>query len=474
MVLPANPFTSDHLGISLSSTALRGLLLKGKTGMSITAEQPFTSSLITTHVTQPDQLVQAIKNLKNQLNYPGSYAAVCLPEKFAFSRQHILPAMDLSEVHEAIRWQLEKIFPFPAEEIYADWKLLSQNDKEIQLLVTAIPRVLLDSIKLCFESAGLYPVSFEPSASALSRLLPEKTAESSQIIMEVEQQGTVATLILNHVSVFTTTTIFSPGTPSATVLNDITINLSNLINRIPPANPSQQPTLTIVMTGEKASSALSNLIQSTIHQPTQLLTLPNISPAFHLAYAAATATIRPPTDTASINLLPTTLQTYYQANIHYQGARRAFKLALMGICLALVFSFAGFLISWLSNANLTRQINKLQETVSSSQVSGINLGLLSQKAQRFIQLYPKKTTPEQSLSLILDQLPPGITLTSLSYTAPKNEYSLSGVAQSRAAIITLKDNLDAQESFSKIIIPLSALENSTNYPFILNFTQKKP
>lgn len=473
MVLPTNPFTAKHLGVSLSPTAIRGLLLKGDTGPSLTAEHLFSTPFITGQNTDSQALKTALIALKAQLNFSGPYAAVCLPEKFAFSRQHTLPPMPINEIEEAISWQLEKIFPFPADEIYTDWKLLRNSPQELLVLVTAIPRVLLDSIKQGFETANLFPVSFEPSASALSRLTHQPQDLSAQIIMEIEGQGTASTLILNGVSVFTTTTIFTNATPSATVLDDITANVFTLLKRLPRLEDSPPPTVHIILTGEKASPALSQIIEKAVKHPTQLFALPGITPAFHLAYAAATATIHPPQDTTTINLLPTTLQAYYGANIHYHSAVLALKLVTLFMLTSLFMSLAGLLITWFNSASLTRQIATLQQTANNSQVSGVNLGTLSQQAQRFIQLFPKKTSPEQALVSILDQIPPGITLTSLSYSAPQ-EFTLSGVSRSRSAILKLKDNLDALQQFSKIVIPLSALENTTDYAFTLNFKSISP
>jgi hypothetical protein len=58
-----------------------------------------------------------------------------------------IPAVPLSEMHEAVSWQVKDLFPFPSDEIYFDWKLLGKTDAEYRVSIIAVQKKY--SIRLC-------------------------------------------------------------------------------------------------------------------------------------------------------------------------------------------------------------------------------------------------------------------------------------------------------------------------------------
>ena len=469
MPLPKPAFTrQNHVGIVVTDTAVR--LVRVDTHHQITAkfESLFSKSIFSSSSVDIPTLTQGLKVLVSQSAISQFYVAVCLPEKYAFSREYVVPKMDLNDVEEAVNWQLEKIFPFPKTEIYTDWKLIRTSETEFTLLVAAINRQLLDSLKTAFEAAGLSPISFEPSASALTRVLNQGSAPTN-IIIEVDNQGTIATLVINGISTLTATTIIQASTPPSMVLHDILANLDHLKSRLPSSVTSP---ISLVVTGEKATAQLAQLLGSEAHLPANLLDIPGLTPAYHTAYAAAASTVLPPKSELSLNLLPNSLQSYYQSQALYHRLLSTLKSVTALIACAIVIAAVGLIITALQISALDREIKALPANLARTEGQP-DVSQAFPQAQRFLQLYQVKTSPEFILSGVLEALNPGITITNLSYDAGNQAITVSAISQSRADTIKLKENLDATKQFTKIVIPLSALENQTNYPFSLSFSAVK-
>ena len=371
MLLPKNPFAkTNHFGISFSDSSIRGLSLDSQGTIQATAEVSLANPIISGQAAHADSLTQAINELKQRGSFVSPYAAVCLPEKYAFSREHTLPLTNFTEIHEALNWQIEKIFPFQKQDIYFDWKLLHQAKTETQVLVTAIQKKFLDSLKDAFEQAGIFPISFEPSASALSRLVSPQ-ATSRLIIIEVENGGTTATLVINNISTLTTTTIITPTTPPAVILQDILASLAALVDRAKPTETTTSP-LNLILTGEKATPQLADLLSREIKLPTTVLSVPPLTPAYHLAYIAATSTILPPASERSINLLPTALQEYYQAQIQLSTTKSALKILVPLFGLSLLISLVSLGALAFATVSLNRQIAQAQAEPSPTGPEGLN------------------------------------------------------------------------------------------------------
>jgi hypothetical protein len=465
MPLPKPAFTrQNHIGIVVTDTAVRLVQVDSHHQTTAKFEFIFPQPIFSASSVDIAELSRGLKALISQCVNPALYVAVCLPEKYAYSREYVLPKMNLNEVEEAVGWQLEKIFPFPKTEIYTDWKLIKSSDTSLTLLVAAINRQLLDSLKTAFETAGLSPISFEPSASALTRILNQGN-NPTNIIIEVDNQGTIATLMIDGISALTATTIIQAATPPAVVLHDIIANLDHLKSRLPKSVTSP---LTLVVTGEKATPQLAQLLSSETHLPANLLDIPGLTPAYHTAYAAATSTVLPPKSELSLNLLPNSLQTLYQSQALHHRLRSTLKTVIVLTAVAILIASSGLFITVIRTSALDREIKALPSGVTLSD-GQLDVSQAFPQAQRFLTLYPVKTSPEYILTSVIDALNPGIALTNLAYDAGNQTVTLSAVSQSRADIIKLKENLDATKQFSKIVIPLSALENQSNYPFSISF-----
>lgn len=85
--------------------------------------------------------------------------------------------MKIEEAQEAIRWEVEANIPLRLDEVYFDWEIIRPPNKKIDhldVLMSAVPRELIDSYVSLFRGVGLKPFSFEPESVALSRSMVKR------------------------------------------------------------------------------------------------------------------------------------------------------------------------------------------------------------------------------------------------------------------------------------------------------------
>lgn len=471
MFLPKTPFSkSNHFGLSLNATAIRAVSVNTQGEVISQAELTFNAPVLGDKIDHPDVLVKSLIQVKQQGNFATNYAAISIPEKYAFSRAYAMPKIDRSEITEALSWQLEKIFPFSKKEIYTDWKLLSETKDGTHILVTAIQRQFLDQLKNCLQAAEIYPVSFEPSASALSRLIPPQK-DTSLIILELDNHGTTATLVRNGISSLTATTIINRDMSPEKVFQDIQDSIVSLASHLKTKYKSTAPKINIILTGEKASQQTANLLKQQLKYSTSVFQINNITPAYHLAYVAANTNVEPPESAKSINLLPTNLQEYFQAKMNNNSAQAAIK-AISGLVIgAVIISGLALLSTQLLIGQANRNIAAIQ-AATPSDPNYLNLAQVNQKASRFVRLFDLKTTPESQLTTIIGEIPEGITVTNILYDSAADEITLTGVSKSRADILNLKTLLEGTDLITPITLPLSALESTRDFNFTVRFNLK--
>lgn len=125
-------------------------------------------------VIKPDSVAQAIHKLF-EADMVGSITsrrvACSIPTSKTFSRQMKVPLLEPKAILEAIHLEAEQYIPIPSNSLYLDYEVTRQTDKEMEILLVAASKNIVDSYFRLFEALSLEPVAFEPSINAASRLI---------------------------------------------------------------------------------------------------------------------------------------------------------------------------------------------------------------------------------------------------------------------------------------------------------------
>ncbi|MBI4033631.1 type IV pilus assembly protein PilM [Candidatus Saccharibacteria bacterium] len=96
--------------------------------------------------------------------------ACTIPLSHSFSRPLKLPVMDDEDLDQAVHLEAEQYIPVAPENLYIDYDVVRRDDKNIEILVVATPKNIIESYMKFLESMGLEPVALEPTMNATARI----------------------------------------------------------------------------------------------------------------------------------------------------------------------------------------------------------------------------------------------------------------------------------------------------------------
>ena len=102
---------------------------------------------------------------------PSNHVVIGVPTTRSYSRTFNMPSNVEKHLTEAVELEVDQYIPVPASTLYIDSEVIERNKKEITVLMSAVPRLIIDKCIAAAESADLIPVMVEPSISAVARLL---------------------------------------------------------------------------------------------------------------------------------------------------------------------------------------------------------------------------------------------------------------------------------------------------------------
>lgn len=97
--------------------------------------------------------------------------AIALPTARSYTRTFTLPASTEKSLHDAVILEADQYIPIPSENLYIDYQIIERTKKEITVLMSAVPKVIIDNIVRGVEAAGLQPILVEPSICSVGRVL---------------------------------------------------------------------------------------------------------------------------------------------------------------------------------------------------------------------------------------------------------------------------------------------------------------
>lgn len=130
---------------------------------------------------------------------PSNHCIISIPTAKSFSRTLSLPASQEKNLSEAIEIEVSQYVPIPLAALYLDYHVIERKDKEIQVVMSAVPRSLIDTCVQAATEANLRPIMIEPSINSAARIL-EKTerAHMSTLIIDIGQASTDIAVLDNN------------------------------------------------------------------------------------------------------------------------------------------------------------------------------------------------------------------------------------------------------------------------------------
>ena len=126
-----------------------------------------------------------LNNLKNLLenklvgNLSSEQVVLGIPTSRTFSRTFTVPVSAEKTLKEAVAIEVGQYIPVPIALLYVDYEIIERNKETITVVMSAVPRKVVDTVLAACESVGLIVTMIEPAINAVARVL--KMAEEGYL-----------------------------------------------------------------------------------------------------------------------------------------------------------------------------------------------------------------------------------------------------------------------------------------------------
>jgi type IV pilus assembly protein PilM len=149
------------------------------------------------------KLEEILTNLQKEVGM--KVARVSLPEEQVYIFKAKLEKSGLSNIREGIELILEEYVPIQAQDAVFDYEILSENEQSLEVLVSAIPKEVIDSYLSVFSNSMIVTPAFELEAQAIARAVIKKNDLDTYMIVDFGQKRTGISVVSKGLVVFAST-----------------------------------------------------------------------------------------------------------------------------------------------------------------------------------------------------------------------------------------------------------------------------
>ncbi len=116
---------------------------------------------------------------------PSNHAIIGIPTSRTFSRMFTVPSKAEKTLADAVEIEVDQYIPIPMSSLYVDYEIIERNKETLTVIMSAVPKVLVDSCMAACLAANLRPIMIEPGINSVARVL------------ETTEEGHLPTLIVD-------------------------------------------------------------------------------------------------------------------------------------------------------------------------------------------------------------------------------------------------------------------------------------
>jgi type IV pilus assembly protein PilM len=102
---------------------------------------------------------------------PSDQVALGIPTSRTFSRTFTIPPKNEATLADAVEIEVDQYIPIPMGSLYVDYEIIERTNDQLTAIMSAVPKVLVDSCVEAVKSAGLQPIMIEPGINSVARVL---------------------------------------------------------------------------------------------------------------------------------------------------------------------------------------------------------------------------------------------------------------------------------------------------------------
>src|SRR3989344_883586 len=176
-------------GLDISDRSIKFVEITPGQGMRRFGESDIPPGLIKSGaITNEQALTEVFKKFRSDKKLLNVVAS--LPEEKSFVVRISLPRVEKSELREAIELHLEEYVPFPASSVVFDYDVVSENEANFEVVISALEKTTVGSYLDVLKASGFVPLAFEIEAQALARALVPQYAKETFFVVDFGRSRT--------------------------------------------------------------------------------------------------------------------------------------------------------------------------------------------------------------------------------------------------------------------------------------------
>ncbi len=474
-------------------------------------------------IRQKDVVANKLKEallVKNPKRIKTRFAVVTLPDDQIYTQIINLPKVDRKKIKGALSLQLSSFVPMKEEDIYWTFDILSEDDKNYEIVITAVTKETTDSITETLGLIGLTPLMYESrSRSALRAITGSQIEKDSEfLLIDIGTSVTSISITKKDTIQFSSSFYFGMNQIIKVIgeykkFNDDQVKEFLLKDGTEQKDPELQihidalfETLDtefkkainfygedkiskVYIYGEAASlqGILEHIQKNTkikVEQATiDIKVYPvlqwekheKISPYIPIIGVELANKIK---NIAYINLIPKDQSSKAIRQYFIQYTINALKILLFNFfLLSLLFLVLNYYNMQTINSEKA-QIAQYTSYTNNPKYQGVanNINNLNSTLATISKVYQSQNIWSPTLIKLASIVPTGMIISNIKLdnasktSTPQWQITMSGIALNRKQIILLSSNIQAMTPlFSNIQMPISNFQESVNVPFSIVF-----
>lgn len=102
---------------------------------------------------------------------PSNHIVLGIPTQRTFSRTFSVPNSALKALHDAVQIEAEQSIPVPVDALYLDYEVIDSGKETSSVLMSAVPKKVVDNCTQAMQALALRPVMIEPSMHSVARII---------------------------------------------------------------------------------------------------------------------------------------------------------------------------------------------------------------------------------------------------------------------------------------------------------------
>ena len=156
-------------------------------------------------------IASELKELFNKMNINPNNVITTIPSDHLITRNFEMPNLDKKELEEALKWELDDVLPYSADETTFDYIITGENEDSLEVLLIAAKDKIIKQYKEPFfaNNIKINVINTQPLA-LISLLNYQNNLDKPTAIVDLGHQGS-RVIVCNQNDLFLTRTIDSGG-----------------------------------------------------------------------------------------------------------------------------------------------------------------------------------------------------------------------------------------------------------------------